>query len=106
MGIGTGQSDTSTHDLLAWHKAIQAGRALDHNLALLLVIAAHTLARSDRPLPTGVIGSLTSDVLEAFPVGTPPVDWGHALARTSQIVSPPTSRPPQETPPPGEPHTV
>jgi histidine ammonia-lyase len=106
MGIGTGQSDASTHDLLAWQKAMQAGRALDHNLALLLVIAAHTLARSDRPLPTGVIGSLTSDVLGAFPVGTAPVDWGHALARISQIVSPPTSRPPQETPHRDEPHTV
>jgi histidine ammonia-lyase len=90
MGIGTGQSDTSTHDLLAWHKAMQAGRALDHNLALLLVVAAHTMARSGRSMPLGVIGSLTSDVLEAFPVGTAPLDFGHALARVARIVSPPT----------------
>lgn len=89
MGIGIGQSDTSTHDLLAWHKAMQAGRALDHNLALLLVVAAHTMARSDRSLPVGVIGSLTGDVLEAFPVGTAPLDYGHALAQVARIVSPP-----------------
>lgn len=91
MGIGIGQSDTSTHDLLAWRKAMQAGRALDHNLALLLTVAAHTMARSDCSMPVGVIGSLTSDVLEAFPVGTAPVDFGHALAQVTQMVSPPTS---------------
>ncbi|MDR0346644.1 MAG: aromatic amino acid ammonia-lyase, partial [Nocardiopsaceae bacterium] len=89
MGISTGQSDTSTHDLLAWRKASQAGRALDHELALLLVVAAHTLARSDRPLPGGVIGSLTSDVLAAFPVGTPPAEFGQALARVTRTMSPP-----------------
>jgi histidine ammonia-lyase len=90
MGIGVSQSDTSTHDLLAWHKAMQAGRALDHNLALLLVVAAHTMARSHRSMPLGVIGSLTSDVLDAFPVGTAPLDFGHALAQVARIVSPPT----------------
>lgn len=90
MGIGTGQSDTSTHDLLAWHKATQAGRALDHNLALLLVVAAHTIARSGRPLPAAVLGSVTAEVLDAFPVGTAPLDFGHALARIARIVSPPT----------------
>ena len=44
-------------------------------------------------MPAGVIGSLTSDVLEAFPVWTAPVDFGHALAQLAapQIVSPPTS---------------
>jgi histidine ammonia-lyase len=89
MGTGTGQSDTSTHDLLAWHKAMQAGRALDHNLALLLVMAAHAIARSDRSMPAGVIGSLTTDVLEAFAVGTVPVDFGQALAAVARIVSPP-----------------
>jgi histidine ammonia-lyase len=91
MGIGVGQSDTSTYDLLAWHKAMQAGRALDHNLALLLAVAAHTMARSDRSMPAGVIGSLTSDVLEAFPVWAAPVDFGHALAQVMQIVNSPTS---------------
>ncbi|MBO0785142.1 MAG: aromatic amino acid lyase [Actinobacteria bacterium] len=94
MGVGTGQSDTSTHDLLAWRKATQAGRALDHDLALLLVVAAHTLARSDRPRPAGVIGSLTADVLAAFPVGTPPAGFGQALARVIRLVSPPASTPP------------
>src|SRR5260221_11461810 len=89
MGIGTGQGDPSTHHLLAWHKAMQAGRALDHNLALLLVVAAHTMARSGRPMPVGVIGSLTSDVLEAFPVGTAPLHYGHPLAQVAAIVSPP-----------------
>jgi len=88
MGAGTGQSDTSTHDLLAWHKAMQAGRALDRNLALLLVVAAHTIARSGRSMPAGVLGSLTTDVLEAFPVGIAPLDYGHALARLARIVSP------------------
>jgi histidine ammonia-lyase len=90
MGVGTGQSDTSTNDLLAWHKAMQAGRALDHNLALLLVVAAHTIARSGRPMPAGVVGSLTTDVLNAFPVGTAPIDFGHALARVARMVSQPT----------------
>jgi len=89
MGTGTGQSDTSTHDLLAWHKAMQAGRALDHNLALLLVVAAHTIARSGRSMPAGVLGSLITDVLDAFPVGTAPIDFGRALARVARIVSPP-----------------
>jgi histidine ammonia-lyase len=88
MGVGTGQSDTSTHDLLAWHKAMQAGRALDHNLALLLVVAAHTIARSGRSMPAGVLGSLNTDVLEAFPVGIAPLDYGDALARVARIVSP------------------
>jgi len=90
MGTGTGQSDTSTHDLLAWQKALQAGRALDQNLALLLVVAAHTVARSGRSMPVGVIGSLTNEVLGAFPVGTAPVDYGHALAQVACIVIPPT----------------
>ncbi|HEV2241505.1 MAG TPA: hypothetical protein VGR98_10725, partial [Streptosporangiaceae bacterium] len=82
------QSDTSTHDLLAWHKAMQAGHALDRNLALLLVVAAHTIARSGRSMPAGVLGSLTADVLEVFPVGIAPLDYGHALARVARIVSP------------------
>jgi hypothetical protein len=69
---------------------MQIGRALDRNLALLLVVAAHTIARSGRSMPAGVLGLLTTEVLDAFPVGTAPVDYGHALARVARIVSPPT----------------
>jgi hypothetical protein len=76
-------SDTATRGLLAWRKAMQAGRALDHNLVLLLMVEVPTMARSDRPMPTGVIGSLTRDVLDAFPVGTAPIDFGHASAERS-----------------------
>ena len=69
---------------------MQAGCALDRNLVLLLVIAAHTLARSGRSMPAGVLGSLASDVLEVFPVGLAPLGYGRALARLARIVSPPT----------------
>ncbi|MDR0345178.1 MAG: hypothetical protein LBI49_19115, partial [Nocardiopsaceae bacterium] len=56
------------------------------------------LARSDRPLPGGVMGSLTRDVLAAFPVGTPPAEFGQALAWVTRTMSPPASTPPGHAP--------
>src|SRR5262249_61656469 len=90
MRLAHGTTDPPPHVLPSWRKATQAGRALDHNLALPLVVAAPTISRSGRPMPAAVLGLLTTDVLDAFPVGTAPLDFSHALARVARIVSPPT----------------
>jgi hypothetical protein len=44
------------------------------------------------------MGSLTRDVLAAFPVGTPPAEFGQALAWVTRTMSPPASTPPGHAP--------
>jgi histidine ammonia-lyase len=79
---GTGQTDTSTPDLLAWRLASEAGRALDVTLAGLAVVAAHTLALCDRRVPAGLM-QLSDEVLSALPPDAPPAHYGAGLAALS-----------------------
>ncbi|MFF2110092.1 aromatic amino acid lyase [Rhodococcus koreensis] len=75
---GAGQTDTGTPDLLAWRKAHDAGEALDANLAVLAVVASHALARKNHPAPRR-LEKLSQRILERFPVGSSPVDFGPQL---------------------------
>lgn len=80
VGIGrSGQTDTSTPDVLAWQRTGDAGGALDADLALLAVLAAHTLAHRNDPVPPALAG-LHASVLERFGPDTPPVGFGDAIA--------------------------
>lgn len=65
LGPG-GQTDTSTPDLLAWNKAQKIGEALDYILAILAVLAAHTIAY-DKRTPPPALSDLYSDLLAAYP---------------------------------------
>ncbi|WP_124568315.1 aromatic amino acid lyase [Rhodococcus sp. KBW08] len=91
IGIGgAGQTDTGTPDLLAWRKAQEAGTALDNNLSLLAVVAAHTLARTDRPVAPASVQTYRA-ILDRFPVGTDPIDFAVRLqsitdALTTQLI--------------------
>lgn len=80
-----GQTDTGTLDVLAWRKAQDAGNALDQNLALLAVIAAHTLARQERTVPPA-LRDFCDGVLERFPVGASPVEYGSRLAAVAELI--------------------
>jgi histidine ammonia-lyase len=82
---GVGQTDTSTPDLLAWRLAGEAGRAFDATLATLAVVAAHTIASCDRPLPAG-LAPTSQRVLGVLPVGADPRDYGPALEALSQTL--------------------
>ncbi|MDQ4119719.1 MAG: aromatic amino acid lyase, partial [Actinomycetota bacterium] len=80
VGIGrSGQTDTSTPDALAWQHTGDAGAALDADLALLAVLAAHTLAHRGDDVPPTLAG-LHASVLEQFGLHTPPTSFGDALA--------------------------
>ncbi len=80
VGLGrSGQTDTSTPDVLAWRGAVDAGVALDVLLGLLAVTATHLVAHRGDVLPPALRG-LGAAVLERFPVDTPPTDVGDALA--------------------------
>lgn len=87
-GFGSGQTDIGTSDLVAWQKAIGAGRALDRNLAVMSVISCHTIARSGRAAPTGELGTTYRDVLQRFPISTAPVDFRLALAEVEGLFTP------------------
>ncbi|RNM12092.1 aromatic amino acid lyase [Nocardioides pocheonensis] len=73
-----GQTDTGTQDLAAWAKAESVGLALDQNLALLGVVAVHTLARQDKAVPPR-LRRLHDQVLRDFPLGAPPVRYKQLL---------------------------
>jgi histidine ammonia-lyase len=80
IGLGrSGQTDTSTPDVLAWRRAVDAGVALDALLGLLAVTAVHLVAHRGDTLPPALAG-LGAAVLERFPVDTAPLDVGDALA--------------------------
>ncbi len=80
VGVGrSGQTDTSTPDVLAWQRAGDAGAALDADLALLAVLAAHTLAHRKDPVPPSLAG-LHASVLERFGLDTAPPAFGGAIA--------------------------
>lgn len=82
---GSPQTDTGTPDLLAWRHAREAGEALDATLAVLAVVAAHTIMRTDRPVPTA-LQSLMGQILNAFPVGTIPIDFGVCLTSVRSLI--------------------
>jgi histidine ammonia-lyase len=79
VGLGrSGQTDTSTPDVLAWRRAVDAGGALDALLGLLAVTATHLVARRGDALPPALAG-LGAAVLERFPLDTAPLDVEEAL---------------------------
>ncbi|NMO88439.1 aromatic amino acid lyase [Actinomycetospora sp. TBRC 11914] len=79
VGLGrSGQTDTSTPDVLAWRRAVDAGAALDALLGLLAVTATHLVARRGDTLPPALAG-LGAAVLERYPVDTAPLDVAAAL---------------------------
>lgn len=80
-----GQTDTGTLDVLAWRKAQDAGNALDQNLTLLAVVAAHTLARQERTA-TPALRDFCDGILERFPVGARPVEYGPRLAAVTELL--------------------
>lgn len=80
VGVGrSGQTDTSTPDVLAWQRTGDAGTALDADLALLAVLAAHTLAHREDPVPPALAG-LHASVLERFGLDTEPLGFADAIA--------------------------
>ncbi len=80
VGVGrSGQTDTSTPDVLAWQRTGDAGAALDADLALLAVLAAHTLAHRGDAVPPA-LATLHASVLERFGLDTPPLRFGDAIA--------------------------
>jgi histidine ammonia-lyase len=79
VGLGrSGQTDTSTPDVLAWRRAVDAGAALDALLALLAVTATHLVTRRGDVLPPALAG-LGAAVLERYPLDTAPLDAPGAL---------------------------
>ncbi len=85
---GAGQTDTGTPDLLAWRKAHDAGAALDNNLAVLGVVSSHALARTGQAVPPR-LAALSRQILQRFPVGSAPVDFGTQLESVVDLLSRP-----------------
>lgn len=87
IGLGPGgQTDTGTSEVLAWRRACDAGAALDAGLAVLAVVAAHTIGHRGETAPPG-LAPLADAVLGAFPLGTGPVDFGAGLDRVHRHVA-------------------
>ncbi|MBW0106515.1 aromatic amino acid lyase [Pseudonocardia sp. KRD291] len=81
IGLGPGgQTDTTTSEMLAWRRACDAGAALDAALAVLAVVAAHTVGHRDETVPPG-LRPLADAVASGFPLGTGPVAFGTGLDR-------------------------
>ena len=79
IGLGpAGRTDTTTSEVPAWRRSRDAGEALVANLAVLAVVAAHTIARRDGTAPPGLAG-LAAAVLD-FPLDARPTDFGAALS--------------------------
>lgn len=83
---GSPQTDTGTPDLLAWRRAREAGEALDATLSVLAVVAAHTIARTERPVPSA-LQPFAGQILSTFPVGTSPIDFGSRLAGVRSLIA-------------------
>jgi histidine ammonia-lyase len=79
VGLGrSGQTDTSTPDVLAWRGAVEAGAALDALLGLLAVSATHLVTRRGDILPPALAG-LGAAVLERYPLDASPLAAPGAL---------------------------
>jgi histidine ammonia-lyase len=81
-----GQTDTGTPDLLAWRKAQEVGQALDANLTLLTIAAAHTIAHKGRAVPPGLV-KLHDQVMEKFPLGSAPIDFRRQLSDVAESLN-------------------
>lgn len=68
---GGGQTDTTTADLLAWNKSQRVAAALRNILAILAVLAAHTISRR-KELPPPQLEDLNNDLLDLYPWDGPP----------------------------------
>ncbi|MCD2195144.1 aromatic amino acid ammonia-lyase [Actinomycetospora endophytica] len=87
VGLGrSGQTDTSTPDVLAWRRTVDAGAALDVLLALLAVAAVHLISRRGDTVPPALAGLATA-VVERYPLDTAPLDVGDALAAVREHLS-------------------
>lgn len=73
----SGQTDTGTLDILAWRKATECGQALELNLSLLAVVAAHSIKRQGMTVPQKLL-NLFQNILHDFPIGTSPIEFGTA----------------------------
>jgi histidine ammonia-lyase len=79
IGLGrSGQTDTSTPDVLAWRRTVDAGNALDALLALLAVTAVHLVEHRGETFPPRLQG-LRATVLDVFARDTPPIRFADAI---------------------------
>lgn len=80
IGLGrSGQTDTSTPDVLAWRRAVDAGNALDALLGLLAVTAVHLVEHRGDTFPPALQGPRAA-VLDGFPRDTRPIEFADAIA--------------------------
>ncbi|MET0190684.1 MAG: aromatic amino acid lyase, partial [Pseudonocardia sediminis] len=87
IGLGPGgQTDTGTSEVLAWRRAGDAGAALDAGLAVLAVVAAHTIGHRGEAAPPA-LRPLADAVLSAFPLGTGAVGFGPGLDGVARHLS-------------------
>jgi histidine ammonia-lyase len=79
VGLGrSGQTDTTTPDVPAWRRAVDAGAALDALLALLAVTATHLVARRGDVWPPA-LADLAAGILARYPLETSPLEAPDAL---------------------------
>lgn len=98
IGLGpVGRTDTTTSEILAWRRARDAGEALQADLALLAVVAAHTIARRGGNAPSALAG-LHATVMDAFPLHAEPAEFGGALAQLQDHLSAVPTHPPGRHP--------
>lgn len=85
LGNG-GQTDTGTLDLLAWRKSNEASQALEAASTVLAVSAAQTAARKNIKA-RGELATFQEEILlNVFPVGTKPVEFGLRLAEVRTLL--------------------
>jgi histidine ammonia-lyase len=84
IGLGpVGRTDTSTTEVLAWRRCRDAADALEANLAVLAVVAAHTIAHRAGAVPPALRG-LHDAVLSHLPLSARPADFSTGLSRTRE----------------------
>lgn len=89
---GSPPTDTSSPALLAWRLAQDAGASLQAALAVLGVLAAHTIEAAGRRPPPPLAERMGS-ILAAFPVGLHPRDYGGALQAVASGFEPERTAP-------------
>jgi histidine ammonia-lyase len=77
LGNG-GQTDTGTLDLMAWRKSDEAAQAVEAGCTVLAISAAHAAARKNLTA-SGELAAFQAEILEAFPLGTKPIDFAPRL---------------------------
>jgi histidine ammonia-lyase len=82
---GSAPSDTSSPALLAWRRAEETGACLQGVLAVLGVLAGHTLAAQDRVAPPP-LRPRWEEIMARFPPGVPAAGYAPALAAVADGV--------------------